>query len=106
AGGLRRGAGGDGAAGGGAQRGRHLSAAVHRARGGADRGPAVNDVGAAGEVAAAPVRRWPWYAGVGVLTAGGLGLRIATVYGRPNRAPGGYAYTYHYSANLLASGHG
>jgi 4-amino-4-deoxy-L-arabinose transferase-like glycosyltransferase len=66
----------------------------------------VNDVAAVNEVAAAPVRRWPWYAGVGVLTAGGLGLRIATVYGRPNRAPGGDAYTYHYSANLLASGHG
>ena len=57
------------------------------------------------EPAPAPARRWPWYAGVAVLTAGGLGLRIATVYGRPNRAPGGDAYTYHYTANLLASGH-
>ena len=60
----------------------------------------VND---AGDV---PARRWPWYAGVAMLTAAGLGLRIATVYGRPDRVPGGDAYTYHYSANLLASGHG
>ena len=66
--------------------------------------PAAGDDGS--HVEGAPNRRWPWYATVAALTAGGLGLRIATVYGRPSRAPGGDAYTYHYSANLLATGHG
>ena len=51
------------------------------------------------------MKRW-WYAGVAFLTAGGLVLRIATVYGRPGRIPGGDTYSYYWGANLLATGHG
>jgi hypothetical protein len=36
----------------------------------------------------------------------GLGIRIATVLGRPNRTPGGDAYYYNNAANLLVKGLG
>lgn len=48
-------------------------------------------------------RFWPWLA---VWTALGLGIRLATVFGRPNRAPGGdpgYAWGV---ARLLVAGKG
>jgi len=36
----------------------------------------------------------------------GLGIRLGTVFGRPNRQPGDDAYYYHYAANLLVQGEG
>lgn len=52
-----------------------------------------------------PSRRW-WLALVGLDTAIALAVRIATVLGRPHRSLGGDPLTYHYGANLLASGLG
>ena len=46
---------------------------------------------------------WPWLA---LWTAVGLGIRLATVFGRPNRVAGGDAYYDHNAANLLVAGHG
>lgn len=57
------------------------------------------------EAAEAPARRWPWLAAVGALTAAGLAIRIGTVLGRPHRVPSGDPFSYHYGANLLATGH-
>ena len=48
-------------------------------------------------------RLWPWLT---VWTVVGLGIRLATVYGRPNRPPGGDPYYYYWSARLLVDGHG
>jgi 4-amino-4-deoxy-L-arabinose transferase-like glycosyltransferase len=36
----------------------------------------------------------------------GLAIRLATVFGRPHRVPGGDAYYYHSAANLLVAGKG
>ena len=38
-------------------------------------------------------RRWWW--GVGAVTVVGFGIRLATVLGRPHRAPGGDAFYFH-----------
>jgi Dolichyl-phosphate-mannose-protein mannosyltransferase len=46
---------------------------------------------------------WPWLA---VWAAVGLGIRVATVYGRPTRPPGGDPYVYYWGARLLVTGHG
>jgi 4-amino-4-deoxy-L-arabinose transferase-like glycosyltransferase len=46
---------------------------------------------------------WPW---IGLWFVVGLGIRIGTVIGRPNRVAGGDAYYYHNAANLLVSGLG
>jgi 4-amino-4-deoxy-L-arabinose transferase-like glycosyltransferase len=48
-------------------------------------------------------RSWPW---IGLWTAVGLGIRLGTVFGRPNRVAGGDAYYYHNAANLLVAGKG
>lgn len=48
-------------------------------------------------------RFWPWLAAWTVL---GLGIRLATVYGRPNRPPGGDPYFYFKGAQLLVEGYG
>ena len=50
-------------------------------------------------------RRWPWYVGLGLITAAGMAVRIGTVLGRPHSVANGDPYTYHYGANLLAEGH-
>ena len=50
-------------------------------------------------------RHW-WLALVGLDTAIALVVRIATVLGRPHRSLGGDPLSYHYGANLLASGLG
>ncbi|MGP0029926.1 MAG: glycosyltransferase family 39 protein [Acidimicrobiales bacterium] len=47
-----------------------------------------------------------WWLWVGVWTAAGLGIRLATVFGRPHSTAKGDAYFYHYAALLLVSGHG
>ncbi len=49
------------------------------------------------------LRWWIW---TGIFTLGGLGIRLGTVFGRPNRQPGDDAYYYHYAANLLVEGKG
>ncbi len=46
---------------------------------------------------------WPWLA---LWTAVGLGIRLGTVFGRPNRVAGGDAYYNHNAANLLVAGQG
>lgn len=46
---------------------------------------------------------WPWLA---LWTATGLVIRVATVLGRPHRAPGGDPYAYYWGARLLVAGHG
>ena len=46
---------------------------------------------------------WPWIA---LWTAVGLGIRLGTVFGRPDRVAGGDAYYYHNAANLLVAGPG
>ncbi len=48
---------------------------------------------------------WPW---LGLWTAIGLGIRLASLFGphRSDRTPGGDAYYYHYAANLLVAGKG
>ncbi len=48
-------------------------------------------------------RWWRW---VGVWTIVGLGIRLATVFGRPHTPAKGDAYFYHNTALLLVSGHG
>ena len=48
-------------------------------------------------------RFWTW---LGAITLVGLGIRLATVLGRPDRKPGGDAYYFHAAANLLVEGHG
>ena len=50
-----------------------------------------------------PPRWWLW---LGLWTAVGLAIRLATVYSDPEKVAGGDAYFYHYGANLLVSGHG
>lgn len=52
-----------------------------------------------------PSHRW-WLALVGLDTLIALAVRIATVVGRPHRSLGGDPLSYHYGANLLASGLG
>ena len=49
-------------------------------------------------------RRW-WLTWVALDTTVALAVRIATVLGNPNRTLGGDPFSYHYGANLLASGH-
>ncbi len=51
----------------------------------------------------AGARWWPWLA---LWTAVGLGIRLGTVFGRPNRVAGGDAYYNHNAANLLVAGKG
>jgi 4-amino-4-deoxy-L-arabinose transferase-like glycosyltransferase len=48
---------------------------------------------------------WPW---LGLWTAVGLGIRLASLFGphRSARTPGGDAYYYHNAANLLVAGKG
>ncbi len=46
---------------------------------------------------------WPWLL---IFTAVGLVIRIASVLGRPHRAPGGDPYAYYWGARLLVAGHG
>ncbi len=48
---------------------------------------------------------WPW---LGLWTAVGLGIRVASLFGpgRTHRRPGGDAYYYHNAANLLVAGKG
>ncbi len=48
---------------------------------------------------------WPW---LGLWTAVGLGIRVASLFGpgRTHRTPGGDAYYYHNAANLLVAGKG
>jgi 4-amino-4-deoxy-L-arabinose transferase-like glycosyltransferase len=46
---------------------------------------------------------WPWLA---LWTAVGLGIRLGTVFGRPDRVAGGDAYYNHNAANLLVAGQG
>ena len=48
---------------------------------------------------------WPW---LGLWTAVGLGIRVASLFGphRSNRSPGGDGYYYHHAANLLVAGKG
>ena len=53
---------------------------------------------------ARPQRRW--WVEIALVTGLGLGIRLATVLGRPNRKPGGDGYYYHYAANLLVEGYG
>jgi 4-amino-4-deoxy-L-arabinose transferase-like glycosyltransferase len=48
-------------------------------------------------------RFWLW---LGLWTLGGLGIRLATVYGRFDRAPGGDPAYYHSAANMLVAGLG
>lgn len=48
-------------------------------------------------------RLWPWLT---VWTVVGLGIRLATVYARPNRPPGGDPYYYYWAARLLLQGYG
>jgi 4-amino-4-deoxy-L-arabinose transferase-like glycosyltransferase len=48
-------------------------------------------------------RFWPWLA---VWTTVGLGIRLASVYGRPDRTPGGDPGYAHGVANLLVAGKG
>lgn len=57
------------------------------------------------EPAPRPSRAW-WLTLVGLDTVVALAVRIATVLGRPHRALGGDPLSYHYGANLLASGLG
>jgi len=70
--------------------------------------PEAPSVSTYGSVATTPPpgpdrRFWVWLV---TITLVGLGIRIATVLGRPNRKPGGDAYYFHNAANLLVSGHG
>ena len=48
---------------------------------------------------------WPW---LGLWTAVGLGIRLASLFGphRSDRSPGGDSYYYHHAANLLVAGKG
>jgi 4-amino-4-deoxy-L-arabinose transferase-like glycosyltransferase len=46
---------------------------------------------------------WFWLA---LWTVGGFAIRLATVYGRPNRVPGGDPKVYQATANLLVAGKG
>jgi 4-amino-4-deoxy-L-arabinose transferase-like glycosyltransferase len=46
---------------------------------------------------------WPWIA---LWTAVGLGIRLGTVFGRPDRIAGGDGYYNHNAANLLVAGQG
>jgi len=46
---------------------------------------------------------WPWLA---LWTVVGLAIRLATVYGRPNRVAGGDPKFYHLTARLLVDGKG
>ncbi|HSZ36848.1 MAG TPA: glycosyltransferase family 39 protein [Acidimicrobiales bacterium] len=46
---------------------------------------------------------WPW---IGLWTAVGLGIRLGSVFGRPNRVAGGDAYYSHNAAALLVAGQG
>ncbi len=48
-------------------------------------------------------RWWPWLT---LWTLVGLGIRLATVYGRPHRVAGGDAYFYYNAAKLLVAGQG
>jgi len=48
-------------------------------------------------------RWWVWMGAIGAI---GLGIRLGSVFGRPNRRPGGDASYYHYAANLLVAGKG
>jgi 4-amino-4-deoxy-L-arabinose transferase-like glycosyltransferase len=50
--------------------------------------------------------RWRWWLWLAFWTALGLGIRLATVLGRPHRVAGGDAYYYHNAANLLVEGKG
>jgi len=50
-----------------------------------------------------PPRWWRW---LGLWTLVGLTIRLITVYSDPNKVAGGDAYSYHYGANLLVTGHG
>ena len=47
-----------------------------------------------------------WWLWLTVWTVVGLGIRVASVLGRPHRVAGGDAYFYHNAANLLVAGHG
>jgi 4-amino-4-deoxy-L-arabinose transferase-like glycosyltransferase len=47
-----------------------------------------------------------WWLWLTVWTVLGLGIRVASVLGRPHRVAGGDAYFYHNAANLLVAGHG
>ena len=69
---------------------------------------APSDLSTFGSTAATPSpgtdrRFWIWLVAI---TLVGLGIRVATVLGRPNRKPGGDAYYFHNAANLLVAGHG
>jgi 4-amino-4-deoxy-L-arabinose transferase-like glycosyltransferase len=50
--------------------------------------------------------RWSFWLWLGFWTALGLGIRLGTVFGRPNRQPLGDAAYYHSAANLLVDGKG
>jgi 4-amino-4-deoxy-L-arabinose transferase-like glycosyltransferase len=50
--------------------------------------------------------RWRWWLWLGFWTLVGLGIRLGTVLGRPNRVAGGDSYYYHNAANLLVQGKG
>ena len=47
-----------------------------------------------------------WWLWLGLWTVLGLTIRLITVYSDPHKIAGGDAYSYHYGANLLVSGHG
>lgn len=49
-----------------------------------------------------------WWKWLGLWTAVGLGIRLASLFGpgRSERTPGGDSYYYHYAANLLVAGKG
>ncbi len=49
-----------------------------------------------------------WWGWLGLWTAVGLGIRLASLFGpgRSGRSPGGDSYYYHYAANLLVAGKG